>query len=261
MSSLLYVSFLVAYSSSLIAPTNPKTCDARLPEVYETTGSVITFIPASFAFCSLICTAEVLLISLAITTDLVLLYPFLEISYLTAMIFLAKALSSSVTSYSSFNALNACSAEAFSSMSYVFFHSFCSFSSSYLNLKGSTSIGRLSTNLSSLLSKISINLFIDSFNSASETLVLYISTLYPVSVPTNSIPVLSFIEPLAAFTTDSLVSLEFDGSLYSSPWIICKLNNCSNKIIPAMYTIVVRMLYLILSPLLLSPKFLPPHLF
>ena len=101
-------------------------------------------------------------------------------------------------------------------------------------------------------SNISINFSIAKFNSASVTFVLYISALYPVSVLTSSTPVLSFIDPLAAFTTVSLVSLEFDVSLYSAPCIICKLNNCISKIIPAMYTSVVSMLYLILSFLFFS---------
>ena len=58
------------------------------------------------------------------------------------------------------------------------------------------------------------------FNTLSSIFVLYNSRENDVSDVTSLFPVLSKILPLAAFSTDSLVSLVLEVSLYSCPCTI-----------------------------------------
>ena len=79
--------------------------------------------------------------------------------------------------------------------------------------------------LSLLLSNILIVFNIVLFNVAVSIFVLYKSTLNPIFVVTSKLPVLSFIDPLAALTTVSLLNLVLEVSLYSLPFTICKLKS------------------------------------
>ena len=97
-----YVSSLPSNSACVILPTYPNMCDAKLPDGYDTSGSVVADIPGKYILCSPNFTALALLTSFAIVTGLMLLYPFLAISYLTTIILYASEISSCSILYSFF---------------------------------------------------------------------------------------------------------------------------------------------------------------
>ena len=149
-------------------------------------------------------------------------------------------------------------------MSFSFFQLTWLSSSSIVNLNGSINIGRLFIYLSLLFSKIFIVFNIVLFNVVVLIFVLYNSILNPILVVTNRLPVLSFIEPLAALITVSLLNLVFEVSLYSFPLTICKLNSWTIRTIPTMYTRIVIKLYLklvFLSSLYIYCSFLVKNTF
>ena len=98
-----YVSSLPSNSVSVIFPTYPNMCDAKLPDGYDTIGSFVADIPGKYMLCSPNFTALSLLTSFAIVTGLILLYPFLDISYLTTIILYASKILSCSILYFSFN--------------------------------------------------------------------------------------------------------------------------------------------------------------
>ena len=90
-SSMLYLSFLCWYSSSLIVLVYPITCAANVPLLYTLSAVVSILIPGNSPFLSFICATTVSFTSFEIVIGFVALYPVVVIKYLIEIIFLISS--------------------------------------------------------------------------------------------------------------------------------------------------------------------------